>query len=132
MLHKEFWGLLFLAFVGWIFVSSSPTQRIEHFCKPVGWAGNISTSVTALLVPTQQVSVQKWFDKFEYGCQYMTWRLLYQAEYNKAMGLDKNGVPLTKDGAQAPVKAGKATSAPAAPATPTEKAAKPAADKAVQ
>lgn len=114
MLHKEFWGLLFLAFVGWIFVSSSPTQRIEHFCQPVGWAGNVSTSVTALLVPTQQVSVQKWFDKFEYGCQYMTWRLLYQAEYNKALGLDRNGAPLTKDGAQTPIKAAEGTSEPAA------------------
>lgn len=129
MLHKEFWGLLFLAFVGWIFVSSSPTQRIEHFCKPVGWAGNISTSVTALLVPTQQVSVQKWFDKFEYGCQYMTWRLLYQAEYNKAMGLDKNGAPLTQDGTQAPVKT---TDAAAPVAAPTEKAVKPAAEKAAK
>lgn len=128
MLHKEFWGLLFLAFVGWIFVSSSPTQRIEHFCKPVGWAGNVSTSVTALLVPSQQVNVQNWFDKFEYGCQYMTWRLLYQAEYNNALGLDKQGKPLTKDGAPNPVKAtedasGAAQSQPEAPA----KSATPAA-----
>jgi hypothetical protein len=128
MLHKEFWGLLFLAFVGWIFVSSSPTQRIEHFCQPVGWAGNVSTSVTALLVPTQQVSVQRWFDKFEYGCQYMTWRLLYQAEYNKALGLDKNGAPLTQTGAQAPVKAAEGTTA--APNTaPAQSATAPAAEK---
>jgi hypothetical protein len=130
MLHKEFWGLLFLAFVGWIFVSSSPTQRIEHFCQPVGWVGNVSTSVTALLVPTQQTNVQKWFDKFEYGCQYMTWRLLYQAEYNKAMGLDPRGQPLNKDGTAAPAKAGEAASASAsasaqaASAPSTEKAAK--------
>jgi len=89
MLHKEFWGLLFLAFVGWIFISSSPTQRIEHFCQPVAWVGNVSTSVTALLVPSQQANVQKWFDKFEYGCRYMTWRLIYQADYNKAMGVDQ-------------------------------------------
>jgi hypothetical protein len=90
MLHKEFWGLLFLAFVGWIFISASPTQRIDHACRPVGWVGNIATSVTSLLVQSQQANVQKWFDKFEYGCQYMTWRLIYQADYNKAMGVDAN------------------------------------------
>lgn len=119
MLHKEFWGLLFLAFVAWIFMSASPTNRIEHFCKPVGWVGNVSTSVTSLIVPTQQANVQKWFDKFEYGCQYMTWRLIYQADYNKALGVDQRG-ELPKDG-QVPAKdataapAAAPTSAPAAP-----------------
>jgi hypothetical protein len=102
MLHKEFWGLLFLAFVGWIFISANPNQRIEHFCRPVGWVGNVSTSVTSLIVPSQQTNVQKWFDKFEYGCQYMTWRLIYQAEYNKAMGIDQSNQIPKADGAAAP------------------------------
>jgi hypothetical protein len=128
MLHKEFWGLLFLAFVGWIFISSSPTERIEHLCRPVHWSGNIATSFSALIVPSQQSNVQKWFDKFEYGCQYMTWRLLYQADYNKAIGVDPNNKPL-EDGDIPPAKvpAGKSQAAPApAPAAPAAPASAPA------
>lgn len=121
MLHKEFWGLMFLAFVGWIFWSANPTERIEHFCKPVGWLGNVSTSATALVVPTQQASVQKWFDKFEYGCRYMTWRLIYQADYNKALG---NTLP----GQQVPTDAA-LYGAPTAPVDKAAPAAEPAGAK---
>lgn len=98
MLHKEFWGILFLAFVGWIFIASNPTDRIEHFCRPVEWSGNIATSIAALIVPSQQKTVQTWFDKFDYGCQYATWRLIYQADYNKAIGISPkdNPIPATE------------------------------------
>lgn len=84
MLHKEFWGLLFLAFVGWIFVSANPSERIVRVCRPIGWSGNVVVSLSALVVPDQQKTVQGWFDKLEYGCQYTTWRLLYQTEWNAA------------------------------------------------
>lgn len=83
MLHKEFWGLLFLLFVGWIFIASNAEERIEKACRPVGWTGNVVVSVVALTVPSQQVSVQGWFNKFEYGCQYLTWRVFYQNDYNE-------------------------------------------------
>lgn len=82
MLHKEFWGLLFLGFIAWVFIAGTPQDRINNFCRPVGWSGNAVTSLSALAVPSQQENVQGWFDKFEYGCRYMTWRLFYQAEYN--------------------------------------------------
>jgi len=84
MLHKEFWGLLFLAFVGWIFISANPTERLDRLCRPVGWSGNIIVSLSAMAVPEQQGTVQSWFDKLEYGCQYTAWRLLYQSDWNKA------------------------------------------------
>lgn len=84
MLHKEFWGLLFLAFVGWIFISANQTERLERVCRPIGWGGNVVVSVSALIVPDQQKTVQGWFDKLEYGCRYATWRLLYQSDWNKA------------------------------------------------
>lgn len=120
MLHKEFWGLLFLAFVGWIFIAAAPSERIEHFCRPVHWSGSLATSVSALIVPSQQGNVQKWFDKFEYGCQYMTWRLVYQADYNKAMGLDqRNQVP--SETAVLPAKAPAPTKAPAPAAAESAK-----------
>lgn len=84
MLHKEFWGLLFLAFVGWIFIVADPSERLVRVCRPIGWSGNVVVSVSALVVPDQQRTVQGWFDKLEYGCRYTTWRLLYQTEWNKA------------------------------------------------
>lgn len=83
MIHKEFWGILFLIFVGWIFVPGHPTTRIDHACRPIGWGGNIITSVSSLAMPAQQQTIQKWFDKFEYGCQYTVWRLIYQDQYNQ-------------------------------------------------
>lgn len=83
MLHKEFWGLVFLGFVFWIISATTPQTRIENACRPVGWTGNVVTSMSALVLPAQQTKVQGWFDKLEYGCQYMTWRLFYQEAYNK-------------------------------------------------
>lgn len=83
MLHKEFWGFLFLAFVAWIFIAGDGNKRIENFCAPVGWTGNLVVSLASLTVSDQASSTQKWFDKFEYGCRYMTWRVFYQKEYNK-------------------------------------------------
>jgi hypothetical protein len=82
MLHKEFWGLLFLAFIGWMLIATTPTKRIEKACAPVGWSGSVVTSLSALVLPNQQNILQGWFDKLEYGCQYTTWRLFYQDEYN--------------------------------------------------
>jgi hypothetical protein len=83
MLHKEFWGLLFLAFVAWIFLSSDGSTRIYRTCRPVGWAGNVAVSVTAFAAPRQQSHVKNWMDKVDYGCQYTAWRLIYQDDYNR-------------------------------------------------
>lgn len=89
MLHKEIIGLSFLAFILWIILATSPSNRMEHACSPVGWVGNVSVSLVALAAPSYQNDVQKWFDKFEYGCQYTLWRLFYQKEYNAYMESQK-------------------------------------------
>lgn len=83
MLHKEFWGLVFLGFVFWIIAAADPNQRIQNGCRPIGWTGNVVTSLSALVLPKQQVTVQKWFDDVEYGCRFTVWRLFYQEDYNK-------------------------------------------------
>ena len=82
MLHKEFWGLLFLGFVFWVMVAASPSGRIENACRPVAWVNSVVTSMSAMVVPAQQKKVEKWFDKLEYGCRYTVWRLFYQDAYN--------------------------------------------------
>lgn len=85
MLHKEIIGLAFLLFLGWIFVSSSGTERIQHFCAPVSWVGNIAVSGAALASPDSQKSLNKTMNKVTYGCEYMVWRLFYQSTYNEYM-----------------------------------------------
>ncbi|KWU17808.1 hypothetical protein [Burkholderia cenocepacia] len=104
MIHKEFFGLLFLAFVAWIF-TAAPAQRLENACAPVGWVGNGTTSLSSLVLPAQQQKVQGWFDKVEYGCEYVAWRLFYQKAYNQFMatqGLNvdnKGAAPAAASGA---------------------------------
>ena len=82
MLHKEFWGLLFLAFVVWVFIAGDPNERIARACKPIGWTGNVITSMAALASPDYQQDTQRWFDGFEYGCRFIVWRAIYQDAYN--------------------------------------------------
>ena len=84
MIYKEFFGLLFLAFVGWVLLAGSGGDRINRFCEPVGWAGNVVVSVSALATgPSGQKKVQKVFNRTEYGCRYITWRLFYQKSYEQ-------------------------------------------------
>ena len=83
MLHKEFWGLLLLGVVFWVFIAATPSVRIENGCRPVAWTGNVITSMSAMVLPAQQQKVQGWFDKLEYGCRYTAWRLFYQDAYNQ-------------------------------------------------
>jgi len=123
MIHKEFFGMLFLAFIAWVFIAGTPNDRIDNFCRPVGWTGNAVTSLSALAVPSQQENVKGWFDKFQYGCRYMTWRLFYQEEYNKFM--KSKGLPPAAPAAPAAAtQAGAATTSPAA-ASESASATKP-------
>lgn len=100
MLHKEFWGLLFLVFVAWIFMAVNGSTRIERGCRPIGWAGNVTVSLTALVLPSEQTDVQRWMQKAEYSCQYAVWRLIYQADYNRAIA--QQAIPSTLPPAQPP------------------------------
>jgi len=125
MLHKEFWGMLFLAFVAWVFLSGTPDERIRSACRPVGWTGNVVVSVSALVLPDQQTRVQGYFNKFEYGCRFLTWRLFYQDAYNAWLAQQQQAkTPAAPSGAQptatTPTTAKTPAPAPAsAPAAPT-------------
>lgn len=82
MLHKEFWGLVFLAYVVWVFLAANPSARIVRSCEPVEWTGNVVTSMASLVLPSQQEKMQRWTLKTAYGCRYTVWRLFYQSDYN--------------------------------------------------
>lgn len=112
LLHKEFWGLLFLGFVAWIFVTANPEERIERVCRPVGWGGNVVVSLSALAAPDEEKVVQGWFNKLEYGCRYMTWRLIYQTAWNQAVSTQKTDAASAANGASG-ASAANAASAPA-------------------
>lgn len=124
MLHKEFFGFMFLAFVAWIFLAASPTSRIENACRPLGWVGNGTVSLSSLVVPSQQTKVQGWFDKVEYGCRFITWRLFYQDAYNNWLATqgrapvvntsDVEGAESKSEAASASAAASTAASAPPA------------------
>ena len=131
MLHKEFWGMLFLAFVAWVFLSGTPDERIKSACRPVGWTGNVVVSVSALVLPDQQTRVQGYFNKFEYGCRFLTWRLFYQEAYNNWLAQQQQAktaaAPVgTATPAATPAPAKAPTAAPTVPSAPTAPAAAPA------
>lgn len=114
MLTKEFWGLLFLGFVAWIFISATPGERIDKACRPIAWGGNVVTSVAAMATPSSQTTVQKWFDSLEYGCRYTTWRLFYQRDFNEWRAAQQRQTQ-QNDATDA---AGHVLEAPASPAPP--------------
>ena len=91
MLHKEFWGLVFLGFVAWVILASNPQVRMARACEPIVWTGNVAASLTAFASSGGAASVQKWGNKLDYGCRYTLWRLFYQTAYNKAMAQKQTG-----------------------------------------
>jgi hypothetical protein len=109
MLHKEFWGLLFLGFVVWIFMAGDGQARIARTCRPLLWTGNVAVSLTAFATASGAESVQKWSNKLDYGCRYAAWRLIYQDDYNKYLQGEQNGAVAI------PAPAQTATPAPTAP-----------------
>ena len=76
-------GILVLVWVVWIVLAHSSQQRIERGCQPVVWAGNVTTSLTALTLPKYQNSVEGAFDRMDYGCRYTAWRLLHEQDWIK-------------------------------------------------
>lgn len=81
-------GVPVLFFVIWIFMAPNPQERITRGCEPINWLGNVATSTTALSAETHVGTTSKWSDKLNYSCKYLVWRLFYQADYNKAMGIN--------------------------------------------
>lgn len=105
MLHKEIFGLTILGFLLWVIFSADPSARITRVCKPVAWLGNGATSVSALVAPNSQQSVDAWFSKLDYGCRYSVWRLFYQEEYAAWEAQKGKGAPAESAEGSAPAPA---------------------------
>lgn len=64
-------------------LAPTPSQRIVRTCTPINWGGNLVVSITQLVTPKYQASVQHAFEKLDYGCRFSLWRLFYEKEYLK-------------------------------------------------
>jgi len=108
MLYKEFFSILILVFIGWVAFAGSNSGRIERGCRPVGWTGSVVTSLASLGAPAYAKNTQAAFDKVEYGCRYVVWRVFFGSEWEawKAQ----------QAAAQQPNQTGSAQPAQAAPA----------------
>ncbi|GBG14399.1 TonB-dependent receptor [Novimethylophilus kurashikiensis] len=78
-------GVPILFFIIWIFAAPVPQDRISRACEPINWVGNVATSTTALSAESHTATTARWSDKLDYSCQFLIWRLFYQADYNKAI-----------------------------------------------
>jgi len=77
----QFFGVLMVIFIGWVFIASDPAERMDRACRPVEWSGNMAVSLVALTYPSGQHRTQTAFDNLDYGCQYSLWRLFYESDY---------------------------------------------------
>lgn len=72
---------LFLVFVGYIVLGSTPLGRIERLCEPVSWLGRFVASVTALIHPSGETSVVSGFSQGAASCRFIVWRQIYVEDY---------------------------------------------------
>lgn len=74
-------SLLFIVFALWVVIAPGGEQRIIRTCEPVNWVGSLSVSIGQLIFPEHQDSVQDFFDRSNYSCRFVVWRLIYEDRY---------------------------------------------------
>lgn len=74
-------SLLFIVFALWVVIAPTGENRIIRTCEPVNWVGSLSVSIGQLIFPEHQNSVQDFFDKGNYSCRFVVWRLIYEDRY---------------------------------------------------
>lgn len=91
MFLKELLSLIVIFFLSWVLILPADTklEKIDRFCAPINWFGNVSVSVSALISDKYPDKVDYAFKKFNYGCRYTIWRLFYEDQYNKENKLIK-------------------------------------------
>lgn len=73
-----FFGVLI--FLGWVFVGSTPGDRMSRTCAPIGWAGSLAEAGTEVFTSPASSAVDWVREKtadIDYGCQYIVWRTFY-------------------------------------------------------
>lgn len=102
MLKLGGWGIvLSMIFMIWVSMPQDPHDRFDRACAPVAWTGNLFTSLTIMAWEKYAESMRDSWEKIDYGCEYMVWRLFYEDEYLQyayEQGLiDENGNPVEQE-----------------------------------
>lgn len=69
--------ILFFLFV---IIGSSPLERIDRSCMPVGWAGKALTSVASLFGDSPEMKTRTAMEEAEQSCQYIIYRQFFKDE----------------------------------------------------
>ncbi|QHS09076.1 hypothetical protein [Sinimarinibacterium sp. NLF-5-8] len=88
----QVWFVAFMLYIGWIVIGSGAEQRIERGCAPISWIGNVMVSMTSFIEPTWESGTKNFFDRTDYACRYITWRLIYGDQWFKATGQQSSGL----------------------------------------
>jgi len=75
------WSFAFVVYFVWVFMSTQGGERMTRACMPVSWIGNVTTSLTSVIVPGWEDESDVLFKKGVYTCEFALWRLFYEEEY---------------------------------------------------
>lgn len=94
--------VLMLVFAFWISFASDPHARFDRACAPVDKFGNFVTSFIGLFFDRDWAAANDaWFERADYGCEYMLWRLWYEDDYQQQLQDDRlNGEQAPQSGEQ--------------------------------
>lgn len=75
------WSFAFVVYFVWVFMSTDGSERMTRACMPISWVGNVTTSLTSVIVPGWEDESDSLFKKGTYTCEFALWRLFYEKEY---------------------------------------------------
>lgn len=78
-----------MVWVGSIFVSGTPRDRIDASCQPIPLVGKFFTSVGALVSSEVERGVAAFFTDRTYDCRYVLWRQFYEDDYQRLMAAER-------------------------------------------
>ena len=69
-----------LMFLGWVFLASTPQERMDRSCSWVGGTGALVEATGEVFTSPGSdtvLTIREYTNKLEYGCQYIIWRAFY-------------------------------------------------------
>ena len=72
-----------MVFAAWVMLPPSPNERMERVCKPIVWTGKAAVAVSDLASQKYSPDVERFFEKADYSCRYVIWKVFYQEEWLK-------------------------------------------------
>lgn len=84
--------MLVMIWTGSIFLTSSPSARVERACVPVTVADKVVVAIVQLLHEPWAFDAHQGMLNFEYGCQFTVWKTFYEEALEKPVQ-GKGGAP---------------------------------------